>query len=176
MKHIILKISAAAILLGAASAHAQFLYCKIEGTQQGIIRTDNPVKGLEDSIPILSIASDVSVPFDAATGQAVGRRQHQPLTLVKNLDKASPLLFLMAVTNEVVKQVDCVLYRSQPTGETQPFFRIQLRNARVVEDSVSGNGAVNQGLRETVRFSYEKILLEDIPGKTSAEDEWRSQI
>ena len=172
---IVLKLFAAAVLFGAASAHAQFLYCKIEGTKQGILRTDNPVKGLEDSIPILSIASDVNVPFDAATGQAVGKHQHQPLTLVKNLDKASPLLFLMAVTNEVIKQVDCVLYRSQPTGEVQPFFRIQLRDAHVVEDSVSGNGAVNQGVRETVRFVFERILLEDIPGKTSAEDDWHSQ-
>jgi type VI secretion system secreted protein Hcp len=172
VKQIVVAIFAAAMLFSISGARAQLLFCKIEGQKQGIIRGDNTVKGLEDSIPVLSLASGVLAPFDPASGQSTGKRQHEPLTIVKNLDKASPLLFLAAVTNENLKQVDCVLYRTSPTGESQPFFRILLANARIVESDIAGNGLLNQGLRQTLRITFQKITLEDIPGKTVAEDDW----
>jgi type VI secretion system secreted protein Hcp len=172
MRSIIVAVLSLAMLCAASGAHAQFVFCKVEGQKQGIIRGDSTFKGLEDWIPVLSLASGVHSPFDAATGQSSGKRQHQPLTIVKNLDRASPLLFLAAVTNEILKTVDCNFYRTAATGEAQVYFHIQLRNARIVEDDLAGNGLVNQGVRETIQLTFQTILLEDIPGKTSAEDDW----
>jgi type VI secretion system secreted protein Hcp len=177
MKHFISALLAAAALFCAASAHAQFVFCKIEGQKQGIIKGDSTTKGLEDSIPVLSLASGVLRPFDAASGLPTGKRQHQPLALVKNLDKASPKLFIAAVTNENLKQVDCVFYRTLGTGEAQPYFRILLTNALIVELDVSGNGMVNQGMRETVRLTFQKIRIESLgSGGTVAEDDWETPV
>ena len=175
MNNIVLALFTLAAVCTVPTARAQLVFCKVVGQQQGTIRGDNTTKGLEDLIPVLSLASGVNAPFDQGTGQASGKRQHQPLTIVKNLDKASPLLFLAAVTNENLT-VDCNIYRTAVTGENQLFFHIKLTNARIVEDDVSGNGQVSQGLRETVRFTFQKILLEDIPGKTAAEDDWQTAI
>jgi type VI secretion system secreted protein Hcp len=175
MKRFVFALLTVVLACTVSTARAQLVFCKIEGQKQGVIRGDNTVKGLEDFIPVLSLASGVQVPFDAGTGQSTGKRQHQPLTIVKNLDKASPLLFLATVTNENLT-VDCNIYRTAATGQNQLFFHIKLSNARIVDDDISGNGLVNQGLRETVRFTFQKILLEDISGKTSAEDDWQSNI
>jgi type VI secretion system secreted protein Hcp len=175
MKRIVLTLLTLAMVCAVSTARAQLVFCKVVGQHQGTIRGDNIIKGLEDWIPVLSLASGVDRPFDQATGQATGKRQHQPLTIVKTLDKASPLLFLAAITNENLT-VDCNIYRTAATGENQLFFHIKLTDSRIVEDDISGNGQINQGMRETVRFTFQKILLEDIPGKTSAEDDWQPAI
>ena len=172
MKRIILTLLSAAILFGVSGARAQFLFCKIEGQKQGVIRSENPAKGLKDFIPILSIAGGVRTPFDPASGHASGKRQHQPLVLVKNLDKASPKLFLAAVTQENLKRVICDFRRDVENGTTQPYFRIELSDARIVESDINGNGLVNQGVRETVQMTFERISLEDLIGGTVAEDDW----
>ena len=41
---------------------------------------------------VLHSSSSVQSPRDAATGQASGKRQHKPLTVTKEMDKASPKL------------------------------------------------------------------------------------
>ena len=158
-----------AAMLSAPCAYAQQVFCKVEGQRQGIIKGDTTIKGREDTLTILSIASGVQIPFNPATGQNTGKRQHQPLTIVKNLDKASPRLFLAAVTNESLKQVDCLFYPT--TGTQQAFFRIQLLNAFIVETDISGNTVDNNGVHETVRIAFEKIILEDIAAGISAEDD-----
>ena len=161
----------AAILMSASAAHAQHVFCKVEGQRQGIIKGDTTVKGQENNLTILSIASGVQIPFDAASGQATGKRQHQPLTIVKNLDQASPKLFLPAVTNENLKQVDCFFYHTTPNGLQQAFFHIQLQNAHIVETDIGGNALTSNGIHETVRMTFEKILLEDLITHVVAEDD-----
>jgi|SRR5690348_12615374 type VI secretion system secreted protein Hcp len=170
MKQFAFGLMAAVLVSGSARA-AEHVFCKIEGQKQGIIKGDSTVKGQEDSIPILSMASGVDIPFDPASGQATGRRQHKPLTIVKNLDKASPKLFLAAVTNENLKQVTCVFYQSTGGGVQQAFFRIQLQNARITETDIGGNALTSHGVHETVSMRFERITLEDIIGGVIAEDD-----
>ncbi|MCB1185762.1 type VI secretion system tube protein Hcp [bacterium] len=43
---------------------------------------------------------------DAASGMASGKRQHKPLTITKEIDKSSPLLYNVLVNNENVSQAD----------------------------------------------------------------------
>ena len=117
------------------------------------------------------MASGVEIPFDPASGQSTGKRQHKPLTIVKNLDKASPKLFLAAVTNENLKQVTCVFYQNNGGGAPQPFFRMQLQNARITETDIGGNALTNHGIHETVSMRFEKIILEDLISGAIAEDD-----
>lgn len=50
-------------------------------------------------------ASDIKSPRDVATGQASGKRQHQPITFSKRIDKASPVLYRLeqAATSMTIK-------------------------------------------------------------------------
>lgn len=51
------------------------------------------IEGIDGEIAIESFSWGVSSPRDAASGQATGKRQYQPLIIRKQVDKASPLLF-----------------------------------------------------------------------------------
>ena len=66
MKKIMLVLFAAA-LAAPGLAQAQYVFCKITGQRQGVIRADNTVKGQEDTIPVLSLSSGVISPRDPST-------------------------------------------------------------------------------------------------------------
>jgi type VI secretion system secreted protein Hcp len=166
MKRLILALSALSALAGASGAQADHIYCKVTGQKQGVIQGDNNIKGLEDYLPVLTISSGVISPRDPA-----GKRQHKPLTILKEVDKASPKLFMAAVTNETLSSVECVFYRAQRTGIMQKYFRITLNNASIAEDDISGTSGVNDGIRESVQFTFEKITLEDLISGTIGTDD-----
>jgi len=53
----------------------------------------------------------------------------------------------------------------------QKYFSITLANASIAEDDISGSGQINDGIRESVQFTYQKITLEDLISGTIAEDD-----
>lgn len=171
MKRLILALSALSALAGASGAQADHIYCKVTGQKQGVIQGDNNIKGLEDYLPVLTISSGVISPRDPASGLPTGKRQHKPLAILKEVDKASPKLFMAAVTNENLSSVECVFYRAHRAGIMQKYFRITLNNASIAEDDITGTSGVNDGIRESVQFTFEKITLEDLISGTIGTDD-----
>ena len=82
-----------------------------------------------------------------ASGMATGKRMHKPLTITKELDKASPLLARACATGEHLKEVDVAL-ASKPGG----FYK--LTDVVISSDMKSGGGSAPM---ETVSFNYQKI-------------------
>jgi type VI secretion system secreted protein Hcp len=169
---------AALAFLAMPAAHAQHVYCKVTGQKQGVIHAGTTVKGWEDYIPVLSLSSAVTVPYDAASGQATGKRQHAPIAITKALDRASPLLFLAAVTNENLTEVLCKFLRNNPrgAGTVEVFFELRLSNARIVSDGVSGNTQVNNGMHESVSFVFQRIEWTYTDGGVTAFDDWEQVL
>jgi type VI secretion system secreted protein Hcp len=174
MKRFVLALFAIVCATAAFSAQAQYASCKIVGQRQGVIKGDVTTKGQEDQIAALSFTGGLKAPFDAASGLATGKRQYSPLLLVKNLDKASPLLFLAAVTNENLTEVTCTFYRNTSAGTLQPFYSVKLSTARIVSLDFGGNAQVNLGLRETVGFVFRQIEVTDLINHTTESDDWES--
>ena len=172
MKRIVLVLFAFATLGAAALAQAQHIYCKITG-HNGVIAGDVTIKGLEDNIAVQSLMQGVTIPIGAASGQATGKRQHKPLTIIKGVDKASPKLFMAAVTGENLSSVDCSFYH-RGRGTMQKYFRIALTNARISEINIGNNPNNNFNSQETVSFVFQKITLEDQVSGTIVEDDWES--
>jgi type VI secretion system Hcp family effector len=56
-------------------------------------------------ITVLPYNFGVMTPRDQTTGQASGKRQHQPITIRKMVDSASPLIFQAVCNNETLKTV-----------------------------------------------------------------------
>jgi type VI secretion system secreted protein Hcp len=165
-----LMMSAAALPASAAN-----IYCTVVGTTQGKLQGDPGLHGDATQIPVYAITEELTVPFDAASGQASGRRQHSPLTIVKELDASSPQFFSAAATGETLRSVTCTLYRSGGTGATQPYYKIALTNAIIVaiKDRGDGvNGAAVNDERERISFTYQKIEFTDLASSTTAVDDW----
>jgi len=184
MKRFVPVLFAAAALSAASLAHAQQVFCKVTGQKQGVIAGDNTIRGLEDFIPVLALSEGVSSPRDPASGLPTGKRVHKPFLILKPLDKASPKLFMAAVTNENLTSVDCSIYRR--TGARQQYFQIKLQDATITsydikarEDSDNdrdvdtGRGAT-LGTFETVQFVFRKITLVDTVSGTVAQDDWEA--
>jgi len=70
-------------------------YMKITGETQGDIVGSVTQSGREDSIMVIGTTHEVVSPRDAASGLPTGKRQHKPFTITKEVDKSSPLLYLM---------------------------------------------------------------------------------
>jgi type VI secretion system secreted protein Hcp len=184
MKRLVLALLASTALGTASLAHAQQVFCKITGQKQGVIAGDNTIKGLEDFIPVLALSQGVSSPRDPASGLPTGKRVHKPFVIVKPLDKASPKLFMAAVTNENLSSVDCSVYRR--TGARQQYFQIKLQDAIITSydikarddsdndrDIDTGRGAT-LGTHEMIQFVFQRITLIDTVSGTVAQDDWEA--
>jgi type VI secretion system secreted protein Hcp len=162
----------------AVPASATNIYCTVVGAKQGKFQGDPGVRGSDGTqIAVYALTEDLKVPFDPASGQATGRRQPSPITIVKELDKSSPQFFTAAVTNEILRSVTCTLYHNSNDGLTRAYYKIALTNATIVEVKDSGdgvNGAAHGDEREHISFVYQKIELTDLESNTAAADDWTS--
>ena len=162
-----------AVTLPASAAN---IYCTVVGAKQGKFQADPAARGEASQILVYALTEEVNVPFDPASGQITGRRQHSPVIIVKELDKSSPQFFTAAVTNETLRSVTCTLYRSAG-GAMQAYYKIVLTNATIVDIKDSGdgvNGSAQNDERERISFSYQKIELTDLDSSTPAIGDWLS--
>jgi type VI secretion system secreted protein Hcp len=173
MKRLALMIYAIGASLLASASSADVIYCKVTGETQGFIQGSSVARRFEGWIPVMSLGGGVSSPFDLHTGLPTGQRQHQPLTIIHALDRATPKLFLAAVTNENLTSVECSFINTTMGRSGSQYFQISLDNARIVDmvlAASSVNGVMANG---TIKLVYEKITLLDTLGNISAEDYWR---
>jgi len=122
--------------------------------------------GTKVLIDVTGFTEGVISPRDAASGLPTGKRQHKPLTITKEIDAASPLLYRACVTNETLPEV--VLNLDSPGGST-PTTTVKLTNASCSE-------LEHDGQIETVSFTFQKITWTWINGGITAEDDWESPV
>jgi type VI secretion system Hcp family effector len=96
-----------------ACAAQKFLLATV-GTKQGSIKGTSTVKGHEGWLDIesvdvgglaFSVENEAALRRDAASGLPSGKRQHKPITIVREVDAASPLLWSALVSNEGFKTI-----------------------------------------------------------------------
>ncbi len=116
----------------------------------------------------LTVQYDVHSPRDIATGQASGKRQHQPFVFVKEIDKSSPMLAQSLSTGEVLPTM--TILATDPGGKKHQATLTYVTVTgvqKVKRTSVSGDPHEY----EEVSFTYQKITWGK-SGKTMAEDDW----
>jgi type VI secretion system secreted protein Hcp len=159
-------------------------YVKIKGTKQGQFKGESVQKtgAGTGQIPVIRFNSVATAPRDAASGQASGKRQWQPIRLTKQWGAASPQLVQALSTNEQLPSVVFEFYRPDPAGKQQLHYRITLRNAAVTSISSSLDltlpaGAPYAGHElEDVELTFQSITVEDLSDKMTATDDWHETI
>lgn len=129
-----------------------------------------------------SFAYNVVSPRDSASGLPTGRRQHQPITISKIINEASPLLFKALVSNETLPTVELQFLGidNKPTGP-----KITLTNASVVSFAPHSQAiATDKPLAdvvtpvfnqlEDVQFVFESIDIS--VGTKNAADDWGATV
>lgn len=153
-------------------------YLSIEGEKQGNISggalTDESIgtskgkKQHEDEILAQGFKHVVAKPTDPSSGQPAGPRVHKPLTIIKEFDKSSPLLYNALVTGETMKTCELKWYRTAREGNEEHYFTIALTNAVIVDITAYMPNCMDKNNRdfghlEDVSFAFQKI-------------EWRHEI
>jgi type VI secretion system secreted protein Hcp len=150
------------------------IFVAVKGKTQGSFKGEG---GAADKQHFAALALDYEVksPRDSATGQVSGRRQHLPLSVVKEWGAATPQLFQALVTNEVLETVVIDCYGHSAEGKEAIAHRVKLSDAHVVSiQQVGGTKAASPpGLREleTVAFAFEKIEHQSPDGAVLASDD-----
>ena len=154
------------------------IYASFKGVKQGDFKGESNQKGREGTIPCVGFSYGVIVPRDVATGQASGKRQHQPVIVTTEWGASSPQFYAAAYTNEVLSAVAFNFYVPGPTGLLQLDHTIKLTNATIVSVKQSillpqqGGPVIDSRELEEISLTFQKIDITSIPGGTEATDDW----
>jgi type VI secretion system secreted protein Hcp len=156
-------------------------YLKLKGARQGDIKGSVTQKGRENSILIVATDHLILSPRDAATGQATGKRQHQPIVFTKEIDAATPLLHEAMVSNEIIREAGLDFWRPEATGREVLFYRVLLTDAYITSIKLEMLNTqypenVRIPVREKIALVYRKISWIWTDGGVTAEDDWESPV
>ncbi len=165
-------------------------YMSIEGSSQGPITqgafTEESVgniwqEGHEDEILVQAFRHEVQIPRDPQSGQPSGQRVHQPLTVTKVFDKASPLLYNALCSGELLTKVEIKWFRTSSTGRQEHYFTVLLEDAIIVDiagymPNCQDPANANFTHLEDISFSYRMITWNHEVGGTSGSDDWRAPL
>ena len=158
-------------------------YLSATGAKQGKFQGEGTGER-KDWIPILAFTIDVAEPLDTATGHPSGKRQYQPVTVIKQWGASSPQGLTACATNEVLNTVAIEFVNVDSTGKETPLQNVTLTSAaisavrRFIGDPQSAQGLQTgssgaEGLEEW-SFTFQKIQIEDVGSKASFADDWSS--
>lgn len=121
------------------------------------------IDGIKGESPSGSIHL-VSVARDAATGMTSGKRMHGTITIVKEIDKASPKLFSASTSHQALGNV--TINFEGASGDAKTAQKIVLTNAVILSVRKAG------GNNEQITFDYSAIEVTYVKGGKTATDDW----
>jgi type VI secretion system secreted protein Hcp len=134
--------------------------------------------GREGTIECLVFRDSVRTARELGNRAAVGRRVHEPIEIVKRIDKSSPLLAKALCKNEKIEGT-FKFYRPNPNGDgtTEQFFTIEIKDGRIDAIERHSPNAIDPAESkvpplETVRFVYHTIRWIYVPTGAECEDSW----
>jgi type VI secretion system secreted protein Hcp len=158
-------------------------YLILKGQKQGEIHGSVTQKGRENSVLVHSFSHEIVSPRDPATGLSVGKRQHKPLTIVKEIDRSSPLLLQALVTNEnlIICELQFWDAALPPAGTDKQIYTIRLTNASIASSRESMRDSEDPAspklpLHEAISFTYQKVQWIWTDGGITAQDDWNPAI
>lgn len=139
-------------------------------------------KGREGTFEVLGLHHEVVLPFEQRNGKPRAKRVHNPVTLIKEVDGGSPLLYQSICTAKTIPSVEIKWYRVDPAGgKEQHYFTTKLATARLVSiaprmEGVNDSSNAGAPHQEELKFVYEEITWTDVPSGASAVDKWEEPV
>jgi len=156
-------------------------YLKMKGQKSGAVKGSVTQKGRADMIMVVAYSHEIVSPRDAASGLPTGKRMHKPITITKEIDKSSPILYNIMVTNENITEFELDFWRPSAQGSEVHFYTIKLTNANICQmHEYMLDNKVPENMKfppmETVSFTYQKIEWTWVDGGITSNDDWESPV
>jgi len=125
------------------------------------------------SIELKSFNHGVTIPVDPHLGKLTGTRVHRPITIVKEFDRVTPLLYRAVCEGRIMKKATIRMYRILDLGTEGEYFNIVLDNVKFtsIEPYLAPNGLTGTHL-ETIQLRYEAITWLYTEGNIIFRDSW----
>jgi type VI secretion system secreted protein Hcp len=163
-------------------ALAAYLWAR--GERQGEILGSVTQLTREGSTIVYSIHHQLLTPTDRASGLATRARQHNPIVVRADVDRAYPLLIDAWRAYETLESVRLHLFRARAeqmagTGLEHHYLTIELTDARLIGveltlPHVNEHPALEAEAEYT--FVYDSIRWEHRDGRTLAQDAWSDEL
>jgi len=158
-------------------------YLILKGQKQGEIHGSVTQKGRENSILVHAFDNEILSPRDPASGLPTGKRQHLPVTIVKEVDQSSPKLWSALVNNETLITWELRFWTSgMPVAAAEKqIYTVILTNASIasMHEFMKDNQVPSQAtlpLQEQISFTYQKIEWVWTDGAITAMDDWETPV
>jgi type VI secretion system secreted protein Hcp len=154
-------------------------YLSIVAQRQGPIRGSVTQKGREGKILVMGAMHEIVAPRDPASGLPTGKRMHKPFTILKELDRSSPLLFSVLCNNENISSFELQFWQPSPTGAERQHYTVRLTNANIsaIHFKMPNNRSMKLARLteyEEVSFTYQRIEWIWNDGHLIASDDWET--
>jgi len=125
------------------------------------------------SIELKSFSHGVTIPVDPSWGKLTGTRIHSPITIVKEFDQTTPLLYRAVCEGRTMKKAIIRMYRILESGIETEYFNIILENVKIttVAPYLAPNGMSSTHL-ETLDLRYKAITWKYTDGNIIYRDTW----
>jgi type VI secretion system secreted protein Hcp len=153
-------------------------YLRLSGATQGEIKGSVTQAGREDAIMVIAASHELATAIEHR-GRPTGKRQHHPMVLTKEVDRATPLLYTALVNNERMSSWRLEFWQPSRSGREVQHYTIDLIGARLIDvkmEMLDNRRPENMSLkeREHLTFAYEKIAWTWMDGGIRAEDDWEA--
>jgi type VI secretion system secreted protein Hcp len=161
-------------------------YAYLVGQKSGQVKGGITQKGREDTIGVIAITHSVTSPRDPQSGLPTGKRMHKPWTFTKELDKASPVLFNILVTNETITSATFKFWAQTlktgtgtASGTEVQNYTVKLTNANIAsldfrQPNIRDPALVKYAEYEEIALTYQKIEWTWTDGGLMASDDWEA--
>jgi type VI secretion system Hcp family effector len=133
----------------------------VKGTKQGDIKGSSTKKDgaldFSKGMECHGFSYAATTQFDPNSGHAAGKRTHQPIRIVREVDSASPKFFQALVTNEVFTTVKLQFGKAGPGGKPPLAHTIELTNAVIV--SIKPGTPSGKKRCENITLTYEDLRV-----------------
>jgi type VI secretion system Hcp family effector len=162
------------VIGGPTTAADERWYIGME--MNGIQGSWNEMPDCEECSKVFDVDWYLHQPFETSSGGFTGVREHNALTVYKNIDMASVLLIQKLTNNETITEMTLKFYWEDPgnPGNFQRYYTITLLNAFVIDFCHNVYHRGNDGFAhmDKVSFIYQTIIWTWEDGGISHQDNW----
>lgn len=129
------------------------------------------------SIELKSVIHNVTIPVDPHMGKLTGTRVHSPISIQKEFDKTTPILFRALCEGRTLKSAIIKMYRILDAGIESEYFNIILDNVKITTISpyLHPNGMTSTHM-ENIELRYEAITWKYTDGNIMYKDTWNQRM
>ena len=134
------------------------------------------VSGRIGSIELKTVNHHMHIPTDAHTGRLTGTRVHSPISIQKEFDKVTPLLYRALSEGVTLKSATIKMYSILESGIESEYFNIILDNVKVTAITPNLYPGGQTGTHfETLQLRYESITWKYCDGNIIYKDSWNNR-